>query len=101
MPHSGSAITTWLQRTTCLVLSEQLRPPWIEEPVQLHDMVLGARRLLGDKLPCDIFVEHTADQDVIGHSLSSSTVLERLKVHLREMDGQALRLRQRLTGCLL
>src|SRR5215471_21524779 len=47
MPHSSSTITAWWPRTTCLVLSEQLRPPWIEEPVQRHDMVLGARRLLG------------------------------------------------------
>src|SRR5262245_55510817 len=64
-------------------------------------MMLGARRLLGDKLPSDIFVEYTADQGVAGYSLPGSTVLERLEVHLRETDGQTLRLRQRLTGCLL
>src|SRR5438874_1866929 len=50
--------------------------------------VLRARRLLGDQLSRDIFVEYAADQSVIGYSLPGSTVLEGLEVHLREANGQ-------------
>src|SRR4029453_15236114 len=64
-------------------------------------IVLGARLLLGDKLPRDIFVEHAADQGVIGYSLPGGTVFEGLEVHLRESNGQALRFRQCLAGRLL
>src|SRR5437867_4932573 len=63
--------------------------------------VLGARRLLGDQLPRDIFMEHAADQGVIGYSLPGGTVLEGLEVHLCESNGQALRFRQCLAGRLL
>src|SRR5712691_50809 len=76
-------------------------PHYGRGPIQPHGIVLGARRLLGYKLPRDIFVEHAADQGVIGHSLSGSTVLEGLEVHLRESNGQALRFRQCLAGRLL
>ena len=63
--------------------------PRVPASPRLGPIVLQ-RRLLGDKLPRDIFVEHAADQGVIGDSLPSGTVLEGLEVHLGESNGQAL-----------
>ena len=54
---------------------------------------IGTRRLLGYKLSRDIFMEHAADQGVIGHSFHGGTVLEGLEVHPGESNSQALRFR--------
>lgn len=53
---------------------------------------------LGYELPRHIFMEHTADQGVIGQSFLRRILFEGLQVELRETDGNPLRFGQGMPG---